>query len=65
VHRMTQRDGRGAAPPFTIGLIATALESELSGHGLLSQCLRLLSPSALAEDESAKGFVRVSPPFRC
>lgn len=42
----------------------TALGSELSDHGLLSQRLRLLSPSALAEDERAKGFVRVSPPFR-
>lgn len=50
---------------FTIGLIATALGSELPDHGLLSQCLRLLSPSALAEYERAKGFVRVSPPFRC
>ena len=50
---------------FTIGLIATAMGSELSDHGLPSQCLRLLSPSALAEYERAKGFVRVSPPSRC
>lgn len=46
---------------FTIGLIATALGSELSDHGLLSLCLSQLSPSALAEYERAKGFVRVSP----
>jgi hypothetical protein len=50
---------------FTIGLIATALGSDLPDHGLLSQCLRMLSPSAFAEYERAKGFVRVSPPFRC
>jgi hypothetical protein len=46
---------------FTIGLIATALGSELPDHGLLSLCLSQLSPSALAEYERAKGFVRVSP----
>lgn len=46
---------------FTAGLISTALGGELPDHGLLSQCLRLLSPSALAEYERAKGFVRVSP----
>jgi hypothetical protein len=46
---------------FTIGLIATALGGELPDHGLLSRFLRLLSPSALAEFERAKGFVRVSP----
>lgn len=46
---------------FTAGLIATALGGELPDHGLLSQCLSLLSPSALAEYERAKGFVRVSP----
>jgi hypothetical protein len=46
---------------FTIGLIATALGSELPDHGLLSLCLRQLSPSAVAEYERAKGFVRVSP----
>lgn len=50
---------------FTIGLIATALGSELPDHGQLSQCLRMLSPSVLAEYERAKGFIRVSPPFRC
>jgi hypothetical protein len=47
---------------FTIGLIATAAESDFSDHGLASLCLSLLSPSALAEYERAKGFVRVSPP---
>jgi hypothetical protein len=50
---------------FTMGLIATARGSELLDHGLPSQCLRMLSPSAFAEYERAKGFVRVSPPFQC
>lgn len=50
---------------FTCGLIATALGSQLSDHGLLSQCLRLLSPSAQAEYERATGLVRVGPLFRC
>lgn len=50
---------------FTMGLIATARGSQLLDHGLLSQCLRMLSPSAFAEYERAKGFVRVSPRFRC
>lgn len=50
---------------FTFGLITTAMGSELSDHGLLSRCLGLLSPSAVAEYERAKGFVRVGPPFRC
>jgi hypothetical protein len=50
---------------FTFGLIAAAMGSELSDHGLLSRCLGLLSPSAVAEYERAKGFVRVGPPFRC
>ena len=48
---------------FTIGLIAAAAESDFSDYGLASLCLRLLSPSALAEYERAKGF-RVSPPSR-
>lgn len=46
---------------FTIGLIATAVGSDFSDHGLASLCLSLLSPSALAEYECAKGFIRVSP----
>jgi hypothetical protein len=50
---------------FTFGLITTAMGSDLSDHGLLSRCLRLLSPSAMAEYERAKGFVRVGPPFPC
>jgi hypothetical protein len=49
---------------FTIGLIATAAGSDFSDNGLASLCLSLLSPSALAEYERAKGFVRVSPQFR-
>jgi len=49
---------------FTIGLIATAAGSDFSDHGLASLCLSLLSPSALAEYERAKGFVRVSPQSR-
>jgi hypothetical protein len=60
---MTGLDLRDAA--FTLGLVSTAMGSELSSHGLLSQCLRTLSPSAFAEYERAKGFVRISPPFRC
>ena len=46
---------------FTIGLIATAAGNNFSDQGLASLCLTLLSPSALAEYERAKGFVRVSP----
>jgi len=49
---------------FTIGLIATVAESDFSDNGLASLCLNLLSPSALAEYERAKGFVRVSPQSR-
>jgi hypothetical protein len=49
---------------FTFGLITTAMGSELSDHGLLSRCLGLLSPSAMAEYERARGFVRVGPPSR-
>ena len=49
---------------FTIGLIATVAESDFSDDGLASLCLNLLSPSALAEYERAKGFVRVSPQSR-
>jgi len=56
----------GLSPPpldlrdlaFTMGLIATALGSHLLDHGLLLLCLRMLSPSVLAEFERAKGFVR-------
>src|SRR5262249_44497065 len=44
---------------FTIGLVAAAMGTDPAG--LLSQCQRLLSPSALAEYERAKGFVRLSP----
>jgi hypothetical protein len=46
---------------FTIGLIATVAESDFADNGLASLCLSMLSPSALAEYERAKGFVRVSP----
>jgi hypothetical protein len=48
-----------------MGLIATARGLRLLDHGRVLQWLRVLSPSAFAEYERGKGFVRVSPRFRC